>query len=382
MSMQTLTYQVSFATPAFLGNAEQQAQWRTPPFKALLRQWWRVAYAANQKFNVNVASMRREEGLLFGHAWLADDQDLRGQKVAARRSLVRIRLDSWEPGKLKAWPGDTVVPHPEVPNAVGSQLYLGYGPLEYKKGTGTALKANAAIQAGETATFLIATPDEPAPLIEQALALMNRYGAVGGRSRNGWGSFALLPLGDRQAVAGVTPLRSWRDALTLDWPHTLGLDESGPLIWQTAPATDWKALMKQLAIIKIGLRTQFKFPDEKPPHSQPLDRHWLSYPITKHTTSAWKGGFRLPNSLRFKIRPTKEDPKRLIGVVFHVPCLPPTEFAPNRNAIARTWQLVHALLDELTKSSNTRGYDSIIDAQRRAKLKPQLDTVSLTRIPE
>lgn len=39
--MKKLEYQVSFTTPAFLGNAEQQAQWRTPPFKALIRQWWR-----------------------------------------------------------------------------------------------------------------------------------------------------------------------------------------------------------------------------------------------------------------------------------------------------------------------------------------------------
>ncbi len=43
--MRKLEYQVTFNTPAFLGNADQQAQWRTPPFKALLRQWWRVASA-------------------------------------------------------------------------------------------------------------------------------------------------------------------------------------------------------------------------------------------------------------------------------------------------------------------------------------------------
>ncbi len=28
MSMKTMQYKVSFTTPAFLGNAEQQAQWR------------------------------------------------------------------------------------------------------------------------------------------------------------------------------------------------------------------------------------------------------------------------------------------------------------------------------------------------------------------
>ena len=36
--MATRTFQVKFLTPAFLGNAEQDGQWRTPPFKALLRQ--------------------------------------------------------------------------------------------------------------------------------------------------------------------------------------------------------------------------------------------------------------------------------------------------------------------------------------------------------
>lgn len=38
--MQKAVWQMDFATPAFLGNAEQRAQWRTPPIKALLRQWW------------------------------------------------------------------------------------------------------------------------------------------------------------------------------------------------------------------------------------------------------------------------------------------------------------------------------------------------------
>ena len=36
--MQEMSYEVKFLTPAFLGNAEQSGQWRTPPFKALLRQ--------------------------------------------------------------------------------------------------------------------------------------------------------------------------------------------------------------------------------------------------------------------------------------------------------------------------------------------------------
>ncbi len=101
--MKILEYTLQFLSPAFLGNAEQNAQWRTPPIKALLRQWWRVAYAADKGFAVNLAAMRREEGLLFGHAWLDDDRDDKGNKVASRKSRVLIRLHQAPKSKQPAW---------------------------------------------------------------------------------------------------------------------------------------------------------------------------------------------------------------------------------------------------------------------------------------
>ena len=351
--MKQLEYTVRFDTPAFLGNAEQQAQWRTPPFKALIRQWWRVAYAEDHRYPQSSVAMRREEGLLFGHAWLKSDHDQQGRAVAARKSLVRIRLDKWDIGKLRTWDGpDQTVRHPEVKNrqgeivSIGSNLYLGYGPLMFRKGT--ALKANAAIQVGESANLAIAVPDDHAPSIERALWLMDRYATAGGRSRNGWGSFALLPLplgegrGEGTPCAGATPFRPWRDALTLDWPHALGQDEQGPLIWQTHPFDDWKALMRELANVKIGLRTQFIFTTGKnAPRTE--ERHWLSYPITNHTVQAWGNNARLPNSLRFKVRKTPDG--KLIGVIFHVPCLPPSGFSPDRRVIESVWQRVYSFLD-------------------------------------
>jgi CRISPR-associated protein Cmr1 len=388
--MKTREYKVHFNTPAFLGNAEQQGQWRTPPFKALIRQWWRVAYAEAHRYPQSTVAMRREEGLLFGHAWLDDDQDERGQQVAARKSKVRIRLDRWEIGKQKNWDGpDQPVRHPEVKNRqgqmvpVGSNLYLGYGPLMFRNGT--ALKANAAIQAGETAIFAIACPDEHAPRIERALWLMDRYATAGGRSRNGWGSFALLPLplgegrGEGMPFADATPLRPWRDCLSLDWPHAIGQDEHGALIWQTRPCDDWKALMQELAVVKIGLRTQFIFKTGKFA-LQTEARHWLSYPITNHSVQAWGNNARLPNSLRFKARQTPAG--KLVGVIFHVPCLPPPDFNPDRNAIQTVWQNVHLLLDELARPTTERAYRSVADAARRTQLKAQLDTLTLQRISE
>lgn len=351
MTMRELIYQVSFNTPAFLGNAEQQAQWRTPPFKALLRQWWRVAYAASKNYRVDVATIRNEEGRLFGHAWLENDRDARGEKVAARKSLVRIRLGQWSVGKLKNWDGsDPTVPHANVPKPVGSQLYMGYGPLVFRNGT--ALKANAAIQSGEHTTFALACPLEDAALIEAALGLIDHFGTVGGRSRNGWGSCTLQSQNTSSTLAVSVPVRDWKECLGLDWPHAIGQDNQGTLIWQTQPHTDWKALMKELAVVKIQLRTKFIFTTGKnAPRTE--DRHWLSYPVTNHSVQAWGGNARLPNSLRFKVRPTTDG--KLIGVIFHMPCLPPPAFSPDRTAIERVWQQVHSFLDGQAALTRSKG---------------------------
>ena len=388
--MQKMKYRVEFLTPAFLGNAEQSGQWRTPPFKALLRQWWRVVWAARHRFPEDSAAMRRDEGRLFGNAWIEGD---------FRKSAVRMRLSKWTEGSLTRgqWGRqelDGKIRHPEVKQPVGPLLYLGYGPLNVesinkpgdRKEYATALKGNAAIQVGETADLSIAVPGPDVPDVRNALSLMNSYGTVGGRSRNGWGSFLIESLdgspgmdaSEDASELGAGELdrsfvRPWRDALALDWPHAIGADDAKPLVWRTVePYDDWETLMRDLAILKVGLRTMFVFPNAKPPHPRPLDRHWLSYPITRHGTRQWNRNARLPNSLRFKVRPDPDDPKRLRGVIFHVPCRPPADFSPDIRAIENVWTKTHQLLDEL----------SLPNDARRDALKPSLANLTLERSPE
>lgn len=378
------TSTLKFTTPAFLGNAEQSGQWRTPPFKAQLRQWWRVAYAAEDDFEVDVSQMRLDEGELFGNAF---------DHATMRKSLVRIRLSHWSKGKLtqNLW-NNTADPvlHPEVNHnnhPVAPNLYLGYGPVT--GGANPTLKANAAIQAQEAAELLVAVPVDDAPLVRNALWLMDRYGTVGGRSRNGWGSYELSPIPPEDWPAMTVPLRAWTDCLDLvcDWPHAIGKDDNGPLIWKTAPHNNWQALMRTLAIIKIGLRTQFVFPAGRPPHANALPRHWLSYPITSHETRAFSKNARLPNQLRFKVRSLADG--QLEGVIFHMPHVPPAAITPNPDAIRyalstiqQTWTTVHQFLDELTLPVANRQYLSIINVARRNALQPQLNAVEpLTRIP-
>ena len=360
--MQQRVFTVRFNTPAFLGNAEQEGQWRTPPFKHLLREWWRVAWAEAHGFDVDLGEMRRAEGHLFGVA--ADEGD-------TRQSQVRIRLGRWDQGKMNEWvQQDPAVFHKEVRGGrnVGSHLYLGYGPLNFNRGTCLGkkingnFKPNAAIQAGEENELKLAYPSTEQALLDRALALASAFGAIGGRARNGWGSLELQ--GNGLPELGEPPLRDWRECLALEWAHAIGRDENGPLVWRTKNFSDWSELMKALAEIKIGLRTQFGFglnasagdrqlykfnkkKNEKEKsgieHGAPQQRHWLSYPVTNHSVRPWGRDARLPNTLRFKVRRTENG--QLYSVIFHMPCKPPGTFRPDQNTLLGVWRRVHQFLD-------------------------------------
>lgn len=329
--MQIKRFTVRMDSPAFLGDAEQNGFWRAPPFKAQLRQWWRVAWSARHGFPTDIARMREEEGHLFGNAWLKDD---------FCKSRVRLRLTWWVQGTLSktAWKPLPKVSSSDGKQQVAADAYLGYGPID--KG---ALKRNAALQVGESAQLALAWPeDEPgATLLEQVLWLMDRFGTVGGRSRNGWGSYALEPLEGTPAPTGQLPLRDWRQCLDRDWPHAIGEDEHGPLIWATAPKKDWREVMRTLAELKIGFRTQFRVSGTG---QGPQERHWLAYPVTKHSVGEWeRQKARLPNQLRFKLRRLADGHVR--GEIFHLPHLPPPAFGPNHAVIESVWKRVHGFLD-------------------------------------
>jgi CRISPR-associated protein Cmr1 len=160
---------------------------------------------------------------------------------------------------------------------IGAQLYLGYGPLTFgdtggrnQQGRpikGTVLNADpkrTAIAAEVRQTLAVMVPEGHAPEIEQTIRLALWFGALGSRSRNGWGALQLearpetdtplIPALTRASLNGV--LRPLAQCLQLDWPHAIGTDEKGPLVWLTAPKGSWREVTKELARIKIAFRTE------------------------------------------------------------------------------------------------------------------------------
>jgi len=333
--MTRLDYRLGFTTPAFLGGADQAAQWRSPPFKALLRQWWRVLNA--REFGYRHERLREAEGRLFGNAWLEGDADS-GQH---RKSDVRLRLTP--EAELRAldsaqWP-KRFEPVPTAPGAkVSADLYLGYGPVvppSRKEGRPHISIPRGAIPPGVFARLTISAPPAEKKALEEILAFIAWFGAVGSRSRNGWGSLVLLPgangaavpMLDSAAVLASGAARPWQECLRLDWPHAIGLDDNGlPLVWRTSELQSWQHAIEKLANVKVRLRTVAK----RIRDGNVGAIHYLGYPAGTGGTNPWALRFkpgpegRLASQLRFKVERTEAGKVR--GLVVHTPCAVPEVF--------------------------------------------------------
>jgi CRISPR-associated protein Cmr1 len=351
---------VQFVTPAFLGNAEQSGQWRTPPFKALLRQWWRVVYANGSP--PNVRTMHQEEGRLFGRA--ADQ--------GTTASLVRLRLD-WRGGEIAqaVWNSQQAhqfesVNHPEVKDKndrtkpVGTALYLGYGPVD----VGNRLKRESAVASGQSRVLRVSVPATEEIRFKEVFRLIHLFGALGSRCRNGWGSLhfqkgGLVPEEIRNVL---TPdnraardwlrryARDWKEALDTDWCHALGKDEQGLLLWRTEAKAKWEDVLKLLAEVKIAFRTKFHF-NGGGTHAAMCDRHVLAYPITNHGLGAWGKEARSANQVVSKVL---RDGNSYVGLVTHFPHELPEALKRRLDADRRglrdreiqVWTRVHQTLNE------------------------------------
>lgn len=362
--MTELEYTLSFNTPAFLGNALQQAQWRTPPIKAMIRQWWRVVRKVRTE--AGQRDMRRDEGLLFGNAWLKD-----GDKHLHCKSQLLLRLTPQLKGDLSTekWPADFDTVPSSREARLRADLYAGYGPVQSEKaanGKRGIVIPRGAIKQGQSASLRLRF-NEPIEGLREALHLIHWFGSLGSRARNGWGSVRLEAANDLARDAGLsdavslcsTFCRDWRECMELDWPHALGRDERGPLVWITDELDHWRAAIGRLARIRIAVRLAAK--RMRDAHSAAGAIHYLGYPAGTGDRNPWeltlrdaKKEPRLASPLRFKVIASGT---RVRAMVFHMPSMLPDAFTSliGRSEIAwlngernysSAWESIHRTLDD------------------------------------
>jgi CRISPR-associated protein Cmr1 len=318
--MTTLTYTVRFLTPAFLGDAEQHGRWRTPPFKALLRQWWRVVYAADHHFNVNIGEMRREEGLLFGNAWLENE---------FHKSLVWMRLENVDSSPSEAWALGTQRGVNPLPTSLQTS-YAWFGLV--KRGGGlpdrTAIKPST--PEGKRRLHLV-LPESHRDRIELTVRLIHTFGQIGTRSRGGWGSLEFQGLTSLEGKDLSRFARSLQECLNSDWAMSLTQDQKGLCMWESTTGYEtWDKAMQKVAEERKRVRTELRSCGGK----------------DLRTALGFAGDGRMPSPLRWKIV-SRQDGK--LGLrVFAMPHRLPADSGRTMSSadLKTAWDTVMRALDQ------------------------------------
>ena len=317
-------YAISFATPAFLGNFQQHGQWRTPPFKAALRYWWRISVSKAYEYSFH--KLRESEKCLFGHA----------SDRSPSKSQVDLRLDRWNE-KRKPFQFDAKFK--TVGQGISADLYLGYGPIQPTESNRTSNRTY--LPNGETAKLSLRFPSEYEKEIDEALNLMSWFGTLGSRSRNGWGSLIIDGENLKKfSVVNAEPyMRELNTCLGCDWPHAIGIDNGAPLLWEsTKQFNEWQEAVNCLAELKFEVRQKAKtycFDDSRDEFVAGI--HLLGYPAgSKWYLPKWKG-MRLPSPIRFKI--VLDESQKYTCRVFHIPTRFPDAFMEKLSLDERNWIL-------------------------------------------
>lgn len=342
-SMVKQSYTVRFTTPAFLGDADQNGAWRTPPFKALLRQWWRIAVAKD--YGYSHIALREEEGRLFGNAWL---EPINGKSQFCK-SHVLLRLGSWNMGSLESdkWPGgsiDNVVTTRDGKGRVRADVYMGYGPVmpPSKKENRSRITIRNAISTEESNKLWLGFDQDQNNALFLTLQLIQWFGCLGSRSRNGWGSLLLQPTQEDTPDLSVLPQADntilnriclpWQQCLAKDWPHALGADSGKPLIWTTERKADWRKVIGCLANVKVEVRFVAKAL-QGPEGIGGI--HLLGYPSGgKWELNKLDNEARLASQLRFKVLKTGDS---FMGIISHFPCKFPEKLKSKLDDKQRDW---------------------------------------------
>lgn len=339
-----LTCQV--VTPMFLGNANGEAEWRAAPFKSLLRYWWRISQPKIE----SIGDLLKQESVLFGAA--GDDND--SQHEQSGKSVVWLTVQSTaksvkEPLSSKK---TQKITHPELTNQVDPLVYLaGMGLLESGK------PKNPFFKPGSEFDLFISYPPDKKEQMETVLMLIQAFGAVGGRSRNGWGSFQFtseifdISIAAKRLSAITMP--DWKDCMKKDYPNGLGKSPEKRLLWKTKSYhKTWEDTLMSLAEMYIAVRAgNADLPKLDPGgvkgSPKAGERHLLGVPLTHHPISHDEN-VRHASALRFAIKKRSEG---YMGFVLHVPHAFGLEIPSTINQI-EVWEKVHNKLDAIMERAN------------------------------
>lgn len=329
-----LKLECEIITPMFLGNANQEAELRAGPFKGLLRYWWRVA---------NGCFYKTEEEMLF------HENRIFGSSDASQGGKSQVTLEVKEIADIvpqkKEFRSLGTVFHPECERTNYRISPLGYlagiGLIHFKKGV-----QHSYFPPGARFECSVTVNGQVLDEVKDILGLWSKFGAIGSRCRNGWGSFMVKwPYSFRPSVQKID------QAFNRDYPHCLAEDQKGHLCWKTKRRRgSWEEAMKDLAEIYVSIRVGNKKKNIKGldvVHGPLPERHLLGYPVTNHHLNLphWGKNGRHGSALRLIVR---KEGDQFRGYILHLPHLfSKRMWKDEKERQVEIWRKVHHSLDSL-----------------------------------
>ena len=324
----TLNLKVKVLTPMFLGGADGNAELRAAPFRAAIRYWWRVVVGVG-----NSSTLLKNESELFGGVKIESVKSKVDVSVAGN---VKVETPVFSLNKIN---------HPEAEKAhckVDGPGYLaGMGHYNFKKGF-----TKKAILPEQEFNLKVAYPHNNKNEIEKTLTLMNVFGTIGARSRNGFGSFIFTGFNNIKIknfqIKDYSKIINDKENA---YPHSLTGDSTGLTFWKLKDnnQTNNGAILRELADVYIKLKTSpfFKFKTKGPG-----ERHLLGYPVMNHGLNEWGGNSgRVPSQLRLMVK--NDTTGNLNGYILHIAHALPQDkkWFPQLASQQNIWQEVHKFLD-------------------------------------
>lgn len=174
--METITFECELITPMFMYGADgKKPELRPPSIKGAMRFWWRAMNG-----HLPIDELREKEAAIFG-----------GSEGDGKKSSFSIRIQNEKiTPVLKSWPRSHKTDGINTHRQIDILDYLCFGPMQYDKNSKSNQFSRNSINCGSTFHLLISVKNEKLKEeILQTLSLLNCFGSLGSKSRNGFGSF-------------------------------------------------------------------------------------------------------------------------------------------------------------------------------------------------
>ncbi|MCL2284145.1 MAG: RAMP superfamily CRISPR-associated protein [Fibromonadales bacterium] len=178
MELETLNLECEFITPAFLGNASQQAELRTAPFKGMFRWWYRQIYPGkndDEIFGSVEYGASKIKMVVFD-----DNEKCRIKNENPNEAGKKINVTTTNNGKM-----------PPKTFLINILDYLAYGKCNYDKTQRRIVYENSHITPSSKFNLKIQYPKEYEEEILQTMSAFFKYGCIGSKNRNGFGSVSV-----------------------------------------------------------------------------------------------------------------------------------------------------------------------------------------------